>query len=133
MGRIQTTFTFYAGFPLTCDPASVQQWAEAVKVAASVQCGGYACDWIEGGWIADAVNRRATYDAGDLEKETVFRLTLTCEPGKADAAYQAVCQTMADAALTLALPLDWVHCSESQTIARHVSMIALRAADSVPA
>ncbi len=126
MARNQTKFIFQIGHA-NLNPVNGIRFDRAIAAAASVHCGGCTLSHKTGYWCEDGAEKGRKAFQAKAVSEMCVDLELTCEAGKAEAVYEAMTRSIAEAATEYAIDTNWVHVSETQITGRHFSVAAIMA------
>ncbi len=131
--RKQIKLTFQIGFDSSNMALALVSAFEA-DIARDVSrvCGGCTTDHRKGWWAEDGATHAQRF-TGDIQKEDCLTVELTCEPAKAEDAYQTAKLAIIRAAFRYGIETDWVHVSEVEMTGRHFSVASQGAALAIAA
>ena len=114
--RDQIKLTFNMGAEAL--PAAFTQCivAEAVRL-----CGGCYCPSGTGYWNELDQTREHVFYGNAIPEETLV-IELTCEPEKVERVVTIMRRVIAAAVKSFALPVNWVHVTETPIVGRHFSV-----------
>lgn len=124
--RKQEKLTFIIGYEYDADLLEkFIQLKQNVLIDISKICGGCTVFNGAGYWVEDGAEKGKVFFAGDLQTERALIIDVTCEPEKVEKAYTLITASIAEH--TKGLPIEWVHCTQTQIIGRHFNVKEIQA------
>lgn len=120
MSRQQIKFVFQIGYNHDNATESTTFQEDVIKGACCAS-GGCTSAIKDGWWCPDGGQRHYRFNT-KAEREICFEVELTCEPAKAEGAYEHMKAIISLAAEYHGIDTNWVHVTETVMTGRHFSV-----------